>query len=63
MQPPMKRRCTITKAKNEISPSLAKALDRTKVSDDKAAVYIITAMVQSLGHSVEELIINRRTIH
>ena len=59
----MKRRCTITKAKNEISPSLAKALDRTKVSDDEPAVYIFAAIVQSLGYSLEKLTINRKTIH
>ena len=62
MQSPMKRRCTITGAKNLISPSLAHAQDRTKVSN-RAAVHIIAATVESLGHSVEELTINRKIIH
>src|SRR6218665_3904819 len=46
---------------NFISPGLAAALDRTKVSDRNAA-YIIAATAESLGHSSSALAINKETI-
>ena len=49
------------KAKNIITPSLAKALDRAKVSD-RYAVHLIAATANSLGHDIEELALNRTTI-
>ena len=61
MQSSKKRRCTIIKAKNVISPALAQALDRTKVSD-RAAVHIIAPTTQRLGHNVQALTINRNTM-
>jgi hypothetical protein len=47
--------------KNIVSPAVALALDRTKVSD-RNAVYVLTATAATLGHNVEELSINRSTI-
>lgn len=56
-QPPPKR------AKiNIVRPSLAAALDRTKLSDRKVASVLAKA-AKSLGHNVEELNINRSSIH
>lgn len=56
-QPPPKR------AKiNIVTPSLAAALDRTKMSDRKA-VFVLAEAAQSLGHNIEELNINRSSIH
>src|SRR6218665_982801 len=46
---------------NFVSPGLAAALDRTKVSDRNAA-YIIAAAAESLGHSSSALAINKETI-
>src|SRR6218665_2687194 len=46
---------------NFVSPGLAAALDRTKVSDRNAA-YIISAAAESLGHSSSALAINKETI-
>ena len=47
--------------KNIMTKGLATSLDRTKVSDRKA-VYILTEAAHSLGHSTEELNINRSSI-
>jgi len=44
-----------------VSPGLAAAIDRTKVSDRNAA-YIIAAAAKSLGHSSSALAINKETI-
>ena len=56
-QPPPKR------AKiNIVTPSLAAALDRTKLSDRKA-VFVLAEAAKSLRHNVEELNINRSSIH
>ncbi|KAG7169121.1 hypothetical protein Hamer_G031444 [Homarus americanus] len=49
------------RAKNIMSPVLAKALDRTKISD-RDAVHLIAAAAQSLGHNVEDIAVNRKTI-
>jgi len=46
---------------NIVSPVLAAALDRTKVSDRNAA-YIIAAAAESLGHSPSALAINKESI-
>jgi len=63
-----KRRCVKTheppskRAKKTImTPALASALDRTKVSDRKATMVLISA-AKSLGHDVSELNINRSSI-
>lgn len=47
---------------NFITPRLVSALDNAKVSDGMA-IHIITAAADALGHNVEDLIINRSTIH
>lgn len=47
---------------NIVTPSLAAALDRTKLSDRKAA-FVLAEAAKSLGHNVEELNINRSSIH
>ena len=46
---------------NLVSPALAAALDRSKVSDRNAA-YIMTAAAQSLGHNPVDLAINKESI-
>jgi hypothetical protein len=46
---------------NVVSPGLAAALDRTKVSD-RNAVYIIAAAAESLGHSPSAQAINKESI-
>lgn len=46
---------------NVVTPGVAAALDRTKVSD-RAAVYVLTETARSLGHNPEELNINRSSI-
>ncbi len=46
---------------NFVTPVLAAALDRSKVSDRNAA-YIITAAAESLGHSPADLAINKESI-
>lgn len=53
---PKRRRPT-----NVLSPGLAAALDRTKVSDRNAA-YIIAAAAESFGHSPSALVINKESI-
>lgn len=40
---------------------IASALDKAKVTDGDA-IHIIIAVVESLGHNVEELVINRTTL-
>ena len=47
---------------NTVTRSLAAALDRTKLSDRKAA-FVLTETAKSLGHDVKELNINRSSIH
>jgi len=47
--------------KNVITPLLAAALDRTKLSDRKAT-FVIAATVQSLGHNLDELNVSRSSI-
>ena len=53
-----RKRATI----NIVTPDVAAALDRAKVSDRKAAL-LITATAQSLGHNADDLTINRSSIH
>lgn len=45
-----------------ITPRLCHALDNWKVSDG-AATHIIIAATDALGHSIDELVVNRSTIH
>ncbi|KAG7158403.1 hypothetical protein Hamer_G029709 [Homarus americanus] len=59
--PPKKSKPGKPRAKNIMSPVLAKALDRTKISD-RDAVHLIAAAAQSLGHNVEDIAVNRKTI-
>lgn len=47
---------------NFITPRLVSALDNAKVSDGMA-IHILTAAAEALGHNVDDLIINRSTIH
>lgn len=44
-----------------VTEDVASALDRTQISDRKA-VYVLSAAAASLGHSTDELAINRSTI-
>jgi len=46
---------------NVVSPGLAAALDRTKVSD-RNATYIIAAATQSFGHNPSAIALNRESI-
>lgn len=48
--------------KNIMTSRLAAALDNAKISDGMAT-HILVAAAEALGHRVEELIINRSTIH
>lgn len=48
--------------KSFITARLVAALDNAKVSDGMA-VHILIAAAEALGHRVEELVINRSTIH
>lgn len=48
--------------KQFITSRLASALDNAKVSSGMA-VHILIAAAEALGHRVEELVINRKTIH
>ena len=48
--------------KNFITPRLVEALDYAKVSDGMA-VHILIAAAEALGNRVEELAINRSSIH
>lgn len=48
--------------KNFMTSRLASALDNAKVSDGMA-VHILIAAAEALGHRVEELVINRSSIH
>ncbi|KAG7160455.1 hypothetical protein Hamer_G001712 [Homarus americanus] len=59
--PPKKSKPGKPRAKNIMSPVLAKALDRTKISD-RDAVHLIAAAAQTLGHNVEDIAVNRKTI-
>lgn len=47
---------------NFMTPRLVSALDNAKVSDGMA-VHILIAAAEALGHRVNELAINRSTIH
>ena len=47
--------------RNVVTPDVAAALDRAKVSDRKATL-LLTAAAQGLGHNPEELAINRSSI-
>ena len=47
--------------KTVVTPELAAALDRTKVSDRKA-VFVIAETAKSLGHNIDELALNRDSI-
>lgn len=51
----------IVRSTNIVSPGLAAALDRSKVSD-RNAVYIIAAAAESLGHSTAALAINKESV-
>lgn len=48
--------------KSFITARLVAALDNAKVSDGMA-VHILIAAAEALGHHVEDLVINRSTIH
>lgn len=48
--------------KSFITARLVAALDNAKVSSGMA-VHILIAAAEALGHRVEELVINRSTIH
>ena len=48
--------------KSVMTPVLAAALDRTKLSDRKAT-FVLAAAAQSLGHDVNDYSINRSSIH
>ena len=52
---------SIIRAKNMIYKALGQTLNRTKVSD-RAAVHTIVATDQSLGHNVDKLAIDQKTI-
>ena len=56
--PPKKK---IRATKKVITPQLAAALDRTKMSDRKAT-FVIAETAQSLGYDISDLSINRSTI-
>lgn len=47
---------------NIMTQRLASALDNAKVSDGMA-VHVLIAAAEALGHRVEELVINRSSIH
>lgn len=47
---------------NFITARLCSALDKAKISDG-AAVHILVAAAEALGHRVEELVINRSSLH
>lgn len=51
----------LKRPKNIITPELAASLDRTKVSDRKAA-YILASTVKSMGQDINEYNINRQSI-
>lgn len=58
-QPPAKK----LRGKNKIiTPKLAAALDACKISD-RYAVHIISAVAESLGHNIEEYVLNRTSLH
>uniref|UniRef100_A0A0K8U9M0 Uncharacterized protein n=1 Tax=Bactrocera latifrons TaxID=174628 RepID=A0A0K8U9M0_BACLA len=65
---PLEKNCLQTVCKKRrgtksiITPRLLAALDNAKVSDGMA-VHILVAATEALGHCVEELVINRSTIH
>ncbi|XP_049304081.1 uncharacterized protein LOC125776370 [Bactrocera dorsalis] len=65
---PLEKNCLHTECKKRrgtksiIIPRLLAALDNAKVSDGMA-VHILVAAAEALGHCVEELVINRSTIH
>ena len=54
---PLKRPRAATRL---VSPELAAAMDRTKMSN-RDGVYVLTAAARSLGHNPEELVINRES--
>jgi len=56
--PPKKKTRATT---NLITPKLAAALDRTKISD-RMATFVIAETVQSLGHSIDDFNVNRSSI-
>ena len=63
-RPPKRSRRATTErraVKNVITPSVAAALDRTKITD-RGAVYVLSAAAHSLGHDVSELNINHNSI-
>lgn len=57
--------CTRTRKRgriNWITPRVTSALDNAKVSDTMA-VHILVAVAEALGHRVDELVLNRTTLH
>jgi hypothetical protein len=60
--PDPKKRRTGLRPVSVVSPELATALDRTKVSN-RAATHIVLAAASSLGHDTNTLAINRESIH
>ena len=45
-----------------VTPTLAATLDRTKISNRKA-VFVLAEAAKSLDHDIEELNINRSSVH
>ena len=45
-----------------VTPKLAAALDKCKISD-RDAVHILIATTEALGHDVHDFVINRSSIH
>lgn len=48
--------------KNFLTPRLASALDNAKITDGMA-VHVLIACADALNHCVDDLVINRSTIH
>lgn len=48
--------------KRIITPKLAAALDACKISD-RHAVHVICAVVESLGHNIQDYVLNRTSLH
>lgn len=47
--------------KSFITPRILAALDKCKISD-RTAIHLIFAVAEALGHSIDELILNRTTL-
>lgn len=49
-------------SKHFITPRILSALDNAKISSG-SAIHILIATAESLGHRVDELVVNRSTLH